>query len=196
MKNLNLFLFAAGTALLTACGGSAEKAAEPVVATYTLDASESTLEWTGFKKGVEEGQHSGTINFVSGTAETTDDVITSGSVTLDAKSIATTDELGPAKDALNGHLQNPDFFDAEKYPTIEVTYGELKDGKLPTTVKVLGTEFKQDVEVASTVNGDQLNVTGKFTFDFEGITSPGFGAGGETRILPQIDFNLNLVFKK
>lgn len=196
MKNLNLFLFAAGTALLTACGGSAEKAAEPVVATYTLDAAASTLEWTGFKKGAEEGQHSGTINFISGTTETTDDVITSGSVSLDAKTIATTDELGPAKDALNGHLQNPDFFDAEKYPTIDVTYGELKDGKLPTTVKVLGTEFKQDVAVTSEVNGDNLTVKGKFTFDFDGIAAPGFAAGGETRIIPQIDFNLNMVFKK
>ena len=62
MKNLNLFLFAAGAALLTACGGAEEAATEPVVANYTLDAAASTLEWKGYKKGNETGikKHVGT----------------------------------------------------------------------------------------------------------------------------------------
>lgn len=196
MKNLNLFLFAAGTAFLTACGGSAEKAAEPVIATYTLDASASTLEWTGKKTGAEEGAHTGTINFKEGSVETTDGAVTSGTAVLDATTITTTDDLGPAKDALNGHLKNPDFFDVEKYPTMSVKFGEVIDNKIKATVTVTGMDFTQDIPVTTIVTEDKVVADGKFTFDFEGIKSPGFAAGGETRILPQIDFNVHLEYKK
>ncbi len=197
MKNLNLFLFAAGAAVLTACGGNKEEAAtEPVVATYTLDASASTLSWTGYKKGAEEGKHEGTINFTKGSVETTDDVITSGSFTLDAASINATDLQGEYAGMLNGHLKNPDFFDVEQYPTIEVTVGELKDGKLPTTVKVTGVDFTQDVPVSVKTEGDKLIVHGEFTYDFEGLKSPGFVEKEGTRIIPQVDYKLHLELKK
>lgn len=192
----NLFLFAASAAILASCGGAEETAVEPVVEVYSLDAAASTLSWTGFKKGAEEGQHTGTINFVKGTTETTDGVLTSGAVTIDATSLTATDLQGEYQGMLNGHLKNSDFFDVEKYPTIEVTYGELKDGKIATTVKVVGAEFTQDVPVSTKVENGNLIVDGKFTFDFEGIKSVGFAAGGEVRIMPQIDYDLHLVFKK
>lgn len=198
MKNLNLFLFAAGTAILASCGGKAEEAAvEPVVANYTLDAEASTLSWTGYKKGKEEGQHAGVLNFSKGTVETTDNVITSGSFTVDMNTIKTTDEL-PAElaEMLNGHLKNADFFDTEKYPTVDVTVGELKDGKLPTTVKVTGLDFTQDVPVSTKVEGDKVIIDGTFTFNFDGIKSPGFGDNNGTRIVPQIDYKLHLELKK
>lgn len=196
MKNLNLFLFAAGAAFLTACGGAEEAAVEPVVATYTLDADASTLNWVGYKKGAEEGKHEGIIKFTKGTVETTDDVVTSGSFTLDATTIEATDLTGEYAGMLNGHLKNADFFDVEQYPTIEVTVGELKDGKLPTTVKVVGVDFTQDVPVSAKVEGDKLIIHGEFTFDFEGIKSQGFAAGGETQIIPQVDYKLHLELKK
>lgn len=196
MKNLNLFLFAAGTALLTACGGSAEKAAEPVVATYTLDASASTLEWTGKKTGAEEGQHTGTVTFTEGSVETTDNVVTSGTVVLAATTINATDLEGEYQGMLNGHLKNEDFFDVEKYPNITVKFGEVSDNKIKATVNVTGMDFTQEIPVTTKVSDDKVTADGKFTFDFEGIKSKGFAAGGETRILPQIDFNVHLEFKK
>ncbi|HLU88128.1 MAG TPA: YceI family protein [Taishania sp.] len=197
MKNLNLFLFAAGVALLTACGNGEQAANEPVVATYTLDTEASTLEWTGYKKGNEQGQHSGTINFADGTVETTDDVITSGKLTVDMNTISTTDQLpAPMGDTLNAHLKGAYFFDTKQFPTAEVTVGELKDGKLATTIKVTGMEFKQVVPVTTKVEGDKLIVEGKFDFDFEGIKSPGFADNGGTRIHPKFDYNMHLEFKK
>lgn len=197
MKNLNLFLFAAGAAFLTACGGSEEAATEPVVANYTLDAGASTLVWTGYKKGTEEGTHSGTINFAKGNIETTDDVITSGNFTIDVNSIQTTDQLpAPLGDTLNAHLKGAYFFDAAQFPTVEVTIGELKDGKLPTTVKLTGIDFTQDVPVSAKVEGDKLIIDGEFTFDFEGIKTVGFAENGGKRIVPQIDYKLHLELKK
>lgn len=197
MKNLNLFLFAAGAAFLTACGGSEETATEPVVANYTLDAGASTLVWTGYKKGNEEGTHSGTINFTKGSVETTDDVITSGNFTIDVNSIQTTDQLpAPLGDTLNAHLKGAYFFDAAQFPTVEVSVGELKDGKLPTTVKVTGMDFTQDVPVSAKVEGDKLIIHGEFTFDFEGIKTVGFAENGGKRIVPQIDYKLHLELKK
>lgn len=196
MKKLNLFMFAAGAALLTACGG-AEEVKEPVVATYTLDAGASTLVWTGYKKGVEEGSHAGTVNFTKGTVETADDVIKSGSFTVDMKTIATTDPLpSPMNDTLNAHLQGAYFFDAAQFATAEVTIGELKDGKLPTTIKVTGIDFTQDVPVTAKVEGDKLIIDGTFTFDFNGIKGQGFAAGGPSQIVPQIDYKLHLELKK
>lgn len=197
MKNLNLFLFAAGAVLLTACGGNTEEVAtEPVVANYTLDASASTLEWTGYKKGNEQGQHVGTINFTNGNVETTDEVITSGAFTINPATINVTDLQGEYAEMLTGHLKNPDFFDVEQYPSIEITVGELKDGKLPTTIKVTGIDFTQEVPVSVKVDGDKLIIDGEFTFDFEGIESAGFAEREGTRIVPQIDYKLHLELKK
>lgn len=197
MKNLNLFLFAAGAAFLTACGGSEEAAAEPVVANYTLDTEASTLVWTGYKKGTEEGTHAGTINFTQGSVETTDDVITSGAFTIDMNSIRTTDQLPePLGDTLNVHLKGAYFFDAAQFPTAEVTIGELKDGKLPATVKLTGIDFPQEVPVSAKVEGDKLIIDGEFTFDFEGIKTVGFAENGGKRIVPQIDYKLHLELKK
>lgn len=198
MKNLNLFLFAAGAAFLTACGSSAEETAtEPVVANYTLDASASTLEWKGYKKGNEQGEHGGVISFSQGSVETTDNVITSGSFTIDINSIQTTDQLpAPLGDTLNAHLKGAFFFDAAQFPTAEVTVGELKDGQLPTTVKLTGIDFTQDVPVSATTEGDKLIIHGEFTFDFEGIKSPGFIEREGTRIVPKFDYKLHLELKK
>ena len=72
----------------------------------------------------------------------------------------------------------------------------MKDGKLPTTIKVTGVEFTQDVPVSTKVEGDKLIVDGTFTFDFEGIKSQGFADQGGTRIVPQIDYKLHLELKK
>jgi len=193
-----LFLFAAGAALLTACGGKSENT-EPVINDYSLNVSESSLIWTGYKKGVEEGQHAGTVLFTAGTVQTSDDNITSGSFTLDARSIATTDtdQMGEEYAGyLNADLHSENFFDVEKYPTFEVSVGELKDGVLPTTVKVKGVDFMQDVPVSVEISGESMTIHGEFTFDFEGITGKGFEEHDGKRQVPQVDFKLHLQLDK
>ncbi len=201
MKNLNVVLFAAAAAFMASCGSNTEETdvvAEPVVATYTLDQSASSLEWTG-RKNEGDDKHMGTITITEGSIETEDGVIKSGSFTVDMNSIATTDEMPEEVQAkLNGHLKNADFFDVEKYPTAEVTTGELKDGKLPTTIKLMGMEFKQDVPVTATVEDTKVTINGAFDFNFDGLKSMGFMKDPATgvQILPQFSYNLNLVLTK
>ena len=201
MKNLNVLLFVAAGALVASCGSKTEEtevAAEPVVATYTLDQSASRLEWTG-RKNEGDDKHVGTINVTSGSVETEDGVLKSGSFTVDMTSIATTDEMPvEVQEKLNGHLKNPDFFDTEKYPTAEVTTGELKDGKLPTTIKLMGLEFKQDVPVSVKVEDAKVTIAGTFDFDFNGLKSMGFMKDPATgvQILPTFSYNMNLVLTK
>jgi len=199
MKNFNVLLFAAAAVFMTSCGGSEkveEVAAEPV--TYSLDKETSTLEWTGKKKQGDD-KHVGTINFTSGSVVVTGDVLTSGEFVIDMNSIATTDEMpAEVQGKLNGHLKNEDFFNTEKYPTATVKVGELKDGKLPTTITLMGMEFKNDVPVTVTVKEDKVTINGTFDFDFTGLTSMGFMADPASgqQILSVFSYNLNVELTK
>lgn len=203
MKKKNIWMFAAAALVLGACGNSSEEAVEEVIVepiTYTLDASASTLEWTG-KKNQGDDKHTGTIKFIEGTATMLADTLKSGEFMIDMKSISTSDEgmAEPVKQKLNGHLMTPDFFDVESYPTVKVTIGEMLSGKFPVTINLMGVDFKTDVlPITSMVSGDQLILKGDFDFDFTGIKSGGFMADPKSgeQILPTFKFKLNAVLNK
>ncbi len=198
MKKFNVMLFAASAVIMASCGGAEEKVEEVVEpVTYKLDKEASTLTWTGMKSA--EYKHVGTINFTEGSVETLGDVLTSGSFTVDMNSLATTDELPADKvEMLNGHLKAADFFDVAKYPTATVTVGEYKDGKLPTTIKLMDMEFKNDVPVKVTMKDDKVMIAGSFDFDFGGIKSVGFMKDPKTgeQIQSVFKFDLNVVMSK
>jgi len=194
-----LFLFATGVALLTACGGGTNEVTEPIVTTYSLNAEASSLSWTGYKKGSEEGQHAGIVNITNGTVTITDGILSSGAFTIDAKSIATTDteQMGEEMAGyLDADLHSANFFDVENYPTFEVTLGEFVDGNLPTTVKVKGVDFSQNIPVTVEVNDETVVIHGDFTFDFEGIAGAGFEEHDGKRQIPQVDFKLHVELVK
>ncbi len=199
MKKFNVMLFAASAVIMASCGGAEEKVEEVVEpVTYKLDKEASTLTWTGMKN-MGDDKHSGTIKFAEGTVETLGDVLTSGSLTVDMNSLATTDQL-PEELAgkLNDHLKDADFFDVAKYPSATVTVGEYKDGKLPTTIKLMDMEFKNDVPVKVTMKDDKVMIAGSFDFDFGGIKSVGFmkdPKSGE-QIQSVFKFDLNVVMSK
>lgn len=200
MKNINALLFAAAAAFLMSCGG-AEPTEEVIVlepVTYTLDSAASSLEWTG-RKNQGDDKHIGMINITEGSVEVLDGVITSGNFTVDMKTLATTDELPVAyQEKLNGHLKAADFFDTEKYPTADVKVGELKDGKLPTTITLMGTEFTSNIPVEVNTIDDKVTIKGTFDFDFTGLKSVGFMADPKTgeQILSVFSYNLIVVLKK
>ena len=68
----------------------------------------------------------------------------------------------------DGHLKSPDFFDAEKYPTIT-----FKSNTVKATGNGSGT-----VEGDLTIHG----VTKRVTLDVEGPTAPGKDPWGNTRV--------------
>jgi len=199
MKNFNLLLFAAAAAFVSSCGGAAEEKMEETAeaATYTMDMAASSLTWTGMKSA--EDKHSGTIKMTKGSVETLGDALTSGSFTIDMKSLSTTDDMPADKvEMLNGHLKAEDFFNVEKYPTATVKVGEYKDGKLPTTITLMGVDFINEVPVNVEMKDDKVMITGSFDFDFSGISTKGFTKNPESgeQIQSLFKFDLNLVLIK
>jgi polyisoprenoid-binding protein YceI len=81
---------------------------------YPLDTEASELTWYGFKP---TGRHNGTIGIQDGTLAVENGTIVGGSFTIDMNAIDVLDLEGEDKQKLTGHLQSPDFFAVEEYPT-------------------------------------------------------------------------------
>lgn len=154
-------------AVLASCS-TAETTEEVVVETseYTLDVETSTLKWHGEEN--EQHYHDGTISFTAGTLTTEDGTPVSGEFTIDAASVKASTEGYPAEkmDYLTAHLKDTVFLFVAENPTIEVKTGAYKDGKLNTTITLLGVPVTQDVPVAVTTTENGLNIKGDFSIDF------------------------------
>ena len=83
--------------------------------TKTIDLKKSKVEWLGKKV---TGEHFGTIKLKSGKIIISkENVITSGEFIVDMSTINCTDLSGKAKQSIESHLKDDDFFDVENYPT-------------------------------------------------------------------------------
>jgi polyisoprenoid-binding protein YceI len=119
----SLFLLSS-VIFLTSCGGAegdkaeAGEKQEAAVSSggnsYTLDTTQSTVTWTGYKVG---GEHTGVFKISNGTVTGDSSTLTSGSFTINVASITNKDLAGDDKAKLEGHLKSADFFQADKYPT-------------------------------------------------------------------------------
>lgn len=183
--------------LLTACSGNQSsteesKSTEPVVKAYVLDTAASTLAWTGHKIGKETEDHFGKLKFNSGQVELTDGTISSGQFEINMSSVTVEDMNPEYNGKLAQHLLAPDFFDVAKFPVVTVNVAAIKDGKLPTTVTLLGEDYTQDVPVTTSEKEGKLHIHGEFAFDFEGIASPAFIEENGVRISPKFDYKLHL----
>ena len=84
-------------------------------ATYSINPEEAKIEWVGKKVG---GQHSGTVNLISGNIVVQNGVLAGGEFTVDMNSIVcldipTDDE---SNDKLVNHLKSADFFGVDSFP--------------------------------------------------------------------------------
>ncbi|WP_412984193.1 YceI family protein [Pontimicrobium sp. IMCC45349] len=136
---------------------------------YMVDASSSTIEWTGFKP---TGKHNGTLNLESGVFTVNNNALESGSFLLDMNSIVVLDI--PAEEDSNadlvGHLKNADFFDVENHANaaFDVTGFETKDGKnlLSGNLTMKGIKHNVTFPVNVTTEGDVLTINSEaFTID-------------------------------
>jgi len=80
----------------------------------TADADKTKLLWLGEKV---TGQHTGTINLLSGWLDWTDNKILSGEFNIDMASLKDSE----SNDRLEGHLKSDDFFGVEKFPVAKLT---------------------------------------------------------------------------
>jgi len=105
MKTLKLF------ALSVALLASASLAAQDM----KIDATQSTLQWTGKKV---TGEHTGFIELKEAKIKVKDDKIVGGKVVIKMESITNTDIADQEyNQKLVGHLKSEDFFNVEKHPT-------------------------------------------------------------------------------
>ncbi|RXP45858.1 YceI family protein [Lutibacter sp. HS1-25] len=83
----------------------------------------STVVWKGYKV---TGSHEGTVKIENGFLVFKEDKLTGGEVTINMKSIITTDLEGEYKGKLEGHLKSDDFFSVEKFPTATLVFNQVK----------------------------------------------------------------------
>ncbi len=142
---------------------------------YTVNVSESTIEWKGFKP---TGTHNGTINLENGVLKTDDGKLQSGTFLIDMTSINVTDlEAGDGKEDLEAHLKGTvegkenHFFDVSKFPfaAFEITGTEsLAAGKtrLSGNLDIKGQKHNISFPVNITNDGDQMIIESEaFTID-------------------------------
>jgi polyisoprenoid-binding protein YceI len=143
---------------------AAEVATAEVAATkYMANATESVIEWTGYKP---TGKHNGTIKIETGVFTVNDGTLETGSFIIDMNSLS--DSEANAK--LEGHLKSADFFDVEKHASaaFEVTGFEMVDGKSMLSGNLTLKDVKNNVTfpVTTTEDGDTFTLTSEmFTID-------------------------------
>lgn len=196
MKKAGIVLFASIAVLVASCS------TEPV--TYTLDQKASSLEWAA-NMGPDYG-HTGTVDITEGSIEMHDDVLKSGSFTIDMNTVKSTDLEEPKAGYLAAHIMGtaPDeqhpvdlFFNSPKFPTITVKLGEYKDGKLNLTLSIIGKKLEQEVAVKLTSNEKGATIKGDFSLDMTSLNIPGFQVGPDgSQINPIVDFKLNAKLTK
>jgi len=194
MKLFNVLAVAAATTALVSFQYVTNSKHEGDEVHYQIDKEHSILKWKGGKSA--EYFHTGTVMFKSGELEMDHNMIEAGKFEIDLASIKITDNLPDAKKVmLAGHLQNEDFFNIAKYATAAVNVGAYKDGKLHTTVTVLGMEVTHDIPVKLKADGKTAAIVGTFDFDFTDAKIPGtiHQEGDTESISPVFSFDLNLM---
>lgn len=178
-------LIAAGTALLmVACGPSeaeiaakkAQQEADSLAAlaaserTYAIDAAGSKARWTGTMLGIKS--HHGVVG-VSGSFTAKANVLTGGEFTVDLKTIAPEDTLyAPegskqgTKSMLIGHLQSPDFFAVDTFPTATFKITGVEGTTATGDLTVRGKTNTENVtDIVLTAENGVAKATGKLVFD-------------------------------
>lgn len=122
--------------------------------TFTVNTSESTIAWKGFKP---TGSHNGTIAIENGVLNIVNGKINSGTFLINMTSIKDAD----ASAKLEGHLKNADFFDVEKFPTaaFEITSIENVDGKTMLSGNLTLKDVKNNVTFPISVTNENNIVT-------------------------------------
>jgi polyisoprenoid-binding protein YceI len=191
------FLMIAIVALgLVSCGGEEKTAAEKTA--YNLDAKASTLKWKGSKDS--SYFHVGSVKVTEGKIEMEGDNLISGSFKIDMNTVVAEDTTLPEdkKAMLSTHLKDTAFFFASKFPTVDVTVSGYKDGKLATTINLLGKEIKQDIPVTLAITDDGVEISGTFNLDVTALNMEGLKPSmpEDKAISPIFEFNMNLLLKK
>lgn len=130
---------------------------------YPLDAGASELTWYGFKP---TGRHNGTIAIQDGRLSVENGTLVGGSFTMDLNTIDVLDLEGEDKQKLTGHLQSPDFFDVEEYPTAKFEITEVvpyAQAKMEADTSRLDVVVNDEAVDEYTIDNPTHAITGNLT---------------------------------
>ena len=196
MKSLNaLFILLVSFGVTTAF-----TLPEKPTATYTVDAEQSTIHWTGKKV---TGQHSGVIDLQEGTLDVDGDQLTGGQFTIDMSTLANEDLEGEDKAKLEGHLKSDDFFGVENHPTAQLVITQVtpqEGDQYIITGDLTIKEATHPVEFPATVTVQDGQITAEATitvdrtkYDVRYGSSSFFDNLGDKVIYDDFDIAVSLV---
>ncbi len=204
----NIFLLSIIASLFTACSSpsastEAGDANESVIfeassSMYAVNASESTVAWTGSKPTGD--RHMGTVAIKQGKIALSDGTISGGSFILDMTQMSITDEGmdEETKAKLLGHLTTTDFFEVDKFPTasFSVTGSTVDSLTGNLTIK----DITKSITVPYTLEVGAANIIANASFSIDRTQwDVKFNSGnffenlGEYLINDAVQFDINLV---
>jgi len=145
-----LFLSALSLTVLLFAFMPKEKAA------YTVDASKSTVKWTGYHLA-KSYEHNGNVTIKSGSLDIDNGKITGGSVVIDMTSISNNDLDDKKKNAkLVGHLKSGDFFAVEKHPEAKLAITKVEGNKATGKITIRGITEEISFELSDVKVSDEM----------------------------------------
>jgi polyisoprenoid-binding protein YceI len=183
--------------------GAAKEVATEKGKDYKVDATASTLGWTGTKPS---GKHNGTIKITDGKVTAKKNALVGGSFTLDMTSIACTDLEGKGKEGLEGHLKSPDFFDVAKYATAKFVVTGITPIAAGQNVLLAGATHNisgnltlkgvsKSVTFPAEVKMEDKKLSAIADFNID-RTEWGISYGADGKVAKEINLKLNLVANK
>jgi len=127
-----------------------------------IDIKKSKIEWIGKKIG---GEHSGVIQIKSGSLVMTGNKIISGEFIIDMNTIECTDLSGRAKQSIESHLKDEDFFHVDKYPTSSLKINKSDDKKIYGTITIKNQSEPIEFEYKLVSRGGQKIVNSEIIID-------------------------------
>jgi polyisoprenoid-binding protein YceI len=174
---------------------------KPKSENFVVDTKASVLNWKGKKV---TGEHTGTVQLLSGTLTTEGNVLNKGKFEIDLNAITVTDITDKsANDKLVNHLKGDDFFSVAKFPQANFITTSIVskpgneyviNGKL--TIKGITNDIQFPAHVVR--EGKRITATAKISVDRTKydirFRSPNFFENlGDKAIYDEIEFNLKLV---
>lgn len=203
----NKIMIALGILALSLSSFAAEKKAATTADVFKIDTAASSIDWKGTKK--VGSSHVGNIKVQSGEITFEKDMIKSGQIVVDMKTITNTDVKDEGfNKKLVGHLSNEDFFNVPKFPTSSFKILSATAGKNKNELVIKGELTMigqtQPIEFPAMIKVDKGVATGKATVKID-RTKWGlkYGSGnffkelaGDKIINDEFELTLNLTAKK
>ena len=165
--------------------------------TKKIDTEKSTILWEGKKI---TSKHNGTLDFKKGALVFKNQKLKGGNFTVDMTTISATDVTGKAKEGLEAHLKDDDFFGVEKHPNSELVFKKIADkgSDLYTvtadlTIKNITKSITFDIQVSGNTASAKLSID-RTQFDVKYASKSIFGDLGDKAINDEFEIEVKLVF--